>query len=135
MRSSSWFWRLLSKFQNNKDNSAYFCGLLRKAEFYRHIFQIYLLVSDSQSRLCSLRSHWWFEVGYWHWWLFHKGSGKKIESKNVLFWLKNKQVVGGYFCLTIVQLFSEKKEYFLDFRACFFKGENCFFFYCKIEIN
>ena len=31
-QSSSWFWRSLSKFQNHKDDSANFCGLLRKAE-------------------------------------------------------------------------------------------------------
>ena len=31
---SSWFWRLLSKFQNHKADCAHFCGFLRKAELY-----------------------------------------------------------------------------------------------------
>ena len=33
-QSSSWFWRLLSKFQNHQEDCANFWGLLRKAELY-----------------------------------------------------------------------------------------------------
>ena len=33
-QSSLWFWRLLSKCQNHKDDCTNFCGLLRKAELY-----------------------------------------------------------------------------------------------------
>ena len=34
-QSSLWFWRLLSKCQNHKDDCTNFCGLLRKAELYQ----------------------------------------------------------------------------------------------------
>ena len=90
-QSSSWFWRLLSKCQNHKDDCANFWGLLKKAELYiQSHFKTEGTLSDSnyecalREKMCSTSLH------------FFTASSLLayccIEWKNVLLsWEKNNQ--------------------------------------------
>ena len=58
MQSSSWYWRLLGKFQNHEEDCANLCGLLRKAEFYNWMPNLKLNFNYCRSNYCKVQLFW-----------------------------------------------------------------------------
>ena len=50
-----WFWNLLSKHQNHKEDCAHFCGFLRKAELYKKKVNLHPFLSTFIKKILYFR--------------------------------------------------------------------------------